>query len=200
MSNSKSIYKHIPNAVTISRFVLIPFILGCIINNNYIGAFVSLTISGITDILDGFIALKYNFITNFGKVVDPLADKATQVSILAVLALKGIIPMWILITVFLKEFIMVAVASFLYGKDLVVASSWYGKLTTVLFYLAIVSSFAIDYWNSFANKPENSVAALPKFDIYIYYLAIVFAIFSLIMYSISYHKKGYLTKENLKIK
>ena len=199
MNKIKSWCKHIPNALTILRFILIPFIVVYIVQDKYIEAFVFLTISGLTDVLDGIIARKFNFITNFGKLIDPLADKTTQISILVILALKNIIPMWILVIVFVKEFVMVAGASFLYGKELVVSSKWYGKLATILFYLAIVSSFAIKYWNSVALAPENSVVTLPQFDIYIYYLALATTIFSLVMYYITFYKQGYLKKENLKI-
>lgn len=199
MSKIKHLCKHIPNALTILRFILIPFIIVYIVKEQYLEAFIFLTISGLTDVLDGFIARKFNFITNFGKLIDPLADKTTQVSILVTLALKDIIPMWILLIVFVKEFVMISGASFLYGKELVVSSKWYGKLATVLFYLAIVSSFAIKYWNNIASVPENGVALLPQFDIYIYYLALAATIFSLIMYYITFYKQGYLKKENLKL-
>ena len=199
MSKIKSWCKHIPNALTILRFILIPFIIFYIVKDKYIEAFIFLTISGLTDVLDGIIARKFNFITNFGKLIDPLADKTTQISILVALALKDIIPMWILVIVFIKEFVMVSGASFLYGKELVVSSKWYGKLSTVLFYLAIVASFAIRYWNEIALTPGNSVATLPLFDIYIYYLALVATVFSLVMYYITFYRQGYLKKENLKI-
>ena len=140
----------------------------------------------------GFIARKFNFITNVGKVLDPLADKTTQVSILVALTLKGIVPMWILIIVAVKEFAMIAVASFLYGKEFVVSSKWYGKLATVLFYVAIVSSFGIKYAESLGNE-------VPKFDVYIYYLALATTLFALVVYYITFYKQGYLKKENLKI-
>ena len=96
-------FKHVPNILTIIRFFLVPIILLLLLNNNYILAFVFLTISGLTDILDGFIARKFNLITNFGKLMDPLADKFTQISILVVLAIQGIVPIWILIIVVIKE-------------------------------------------------------------------------------------------------
>ena len=188
-------FKHIPNALTIVRFVLIPFIVYFILTGQYIAAFIMLTISGLTDILDGFIARRFNFITNFGKLIDPLADKATQVSVLASLTFKGIVPLWILLIVFLKEFIMVSGASFLYGKKLVVSSRWYGKLATVLFYIAIVASLFIEFWNT-SIKPE---VPLFHFDNYIYYLAILTTIFSLVMYFKRFYQEGYLKKENLKI-
>ena len=192
--------KHIPNLLTMLRFVLIPFIVGYLNEGNYILAFAFLTISGLTDVLDGFIARKFNFITNFGKLVDPLADKATQISVLTVLTLQNIIPLWILIIVLLKECTMIAGASFLYGKELVVSSKWYGKLSTVLFYVAIVSSFFIRQFNlTIFNHPEYSMSPLPGFDQYIYYLALIMTVFSLGMYVRAFYLQGYLKKENLKI-
>ncbi len=184
----KKIAKQIPNILTIFRFILIPFIVLNLVYDSYIAAFIIFTISGLTDILDGFIARKFNFITNFGKLIDPLADKCTQIITLGTLAIKDIIPMWIIIIVVLKEFIMVAGASFLYGKELVVSSRWYGKLATVLFYIAIVCSL-------FIKKFDFSF----DFSIYIYYLALISTIFSLIMYIKAFYMQGYLKKENLKI-
>ena len=110
--------KHIPNTLTIIRFFLIPFIVLHIFTGNYILAFVLFTLSGITDIADGLIARKFNLITNFGKLMDPLADKLTQISTIASLTIIHIIPIWILVVVLLKELIMIAGASFLYGKGL----------------------------------------------------------------------------------
>lgn len=179
-------FKHVPNILTMCRFVLIPFIFGAIINNDYMVAFVFLTISGLTDVLDGFIARKFNFITNFGKLIDPLADKATQISTLIALLFAGIIPNWILIVVFIKEAIMIAGASFLYGKQLVVSSRWYGKLATVVFYIAIVASLIINYFNIAYH-----------IDIYIYYVALALTIFALVMYFREFYKKGYVNKEEL---
>ena len=105
--------KHVPNALTILRFILIPFIVISLVNDNYLLTFIFFTISALTDVLDGFIARKFDLISNFGKLVDPLADKATQISVLTTLAFKGIIETWIIVVIFLKEVLMVAGASFL---------------------------------------------------------------------------------------
>lgn len=95
---------------------------------------------------------------------------------------------------------MVSGASFLYGKEFVVSSKWYGKLSTVLFYVAIVSSFFIRQFNTtLLNHPEYSMQALPAFDQYLYYLALIATVFSLIMYFRAFYMQGYLKKENLKI-
>ena len=191
--------KHIPNILTVARFILIPFIIYYIATDRFILALIFLIISGLTDVLDGWIARKFNFITNFGKLIDPLADKATQIAVLLCLAFKEIIPYWIIIVVALKEAAMIAGASFLYGKQLVVSSRWFGKLATVLFYIAIACSFGIRYWNNIASDPVNSVAPLPSFDLWIYYLALAATIFSLVMYYVTFYKQGYLKKENMKI-
>ena len=188
--------KHVPNALTIVRFIFIPFILSALICNNFILAFILLTLSGITDILDGYIARKYNFITNFGKLMDPLADKCTQLAILATLTIKNIVPSWILVIVILKEFAMISGASFLYGKEYVVSSKWYGKLATVLFYVAIVCSLFIE---QFYNQIPQDKMYLTSIDTPIYYLALVATIFSLFMYAKAYYTQGYLKKENLKL-
>ena len=124
----------------------------------------------------------------FGKLIDPLADKITQLSLLGTLVIKDIIPLWILIIVLLKEAIMVAGASFLYGKELVVSSKWYGKAATVLFYLAIIISMLLKGFNI-----ELSIGLL------LYYIALAMTIFSLIMYFREFYMQGYLKKERLKL-
>lgn len=189
--------KYIPNILTVSRFILIPFIVMSLLHENYILSIILLSISGLTDILDGLIARKCNIISNFGKLIDPLADKATQVSILVTLVFQNIIPLWILVVIFVKEMFMISGASFLYGKELVVSSRWYGKLSTIMIYLSMVSSFLINWWNKpLINHPEYSTPMLPNFDIYLYIVAIATTIFSLIMYwKDDFRKKHKIEKE-----
>ena len=181
--------KYIPNILTVIRFLLIPFILYSVVAGNYLFALILFTISGITDIADGFIARKFNFISNFGKLMDPLADKLTQISMLAILVINNMIPIWILVIVALKEIAMVCGASFLYGKDVVVYSRWYGKLATVLFYLAIVSSLLIEQFNV-----SNWIADI---DLYLYYLALITTLFAFVMYIKTIYSKGFINKSEL---
>lgn len=182
--------KYVPNTLTVIRFLLIPFIVLYIFTGNYILAFIFFTISGLTDIADGFIARKFNLISNFGKLMDPLADKLTQIATLASLVINSIIPIWILLIVLLKEFIMIVGASFLYGKDVVVYSRWYGKLATVLFYVAIVISLLFKQFE-FSGIWEN-------LDFGLYCLALIATIFSLIMYVKDLYSKGFIDKQDLK--
>lgn len=182
--------KYVPNILTIIRFLLIPVIIFFIFSGNYILAFVFFTISGLTDIADGFIARKFNLISNFGKLMDPLADKLTQIATLASLVLTNIIPIWILLIVLLKEFIMICGASFLYGKNVVVYSKWYGKLATVLFYVAIVVSLLL--------KQFELTGIWENLDLGLYTLALLTTIFSLLMYVKDLYKKGFIDKQDLK--
>jgi len=127
----------------------------------------------------------------FGKLVDPLADKATQTAILVTLAVKGIIPFWILAIVIIKEFAMISGASFLYGKELVVSSKWYGKLATVLFYVAIACSLTIRYLNN------NDILDIKIYDfsIYIYCLAIFMTLLALVLYFRAFNMQNYIKDE-----
>ncbi len=180
--------KLVPNILTIIRFIFIPFIIISISLNNYLVALILFTLSSFSDILDGYIARKFNAITDFGKLMDPLADKLTQLSTLISLYIKKIIPLWIVLVLIAKELVLISGASFLYGKQLVVSSKWYGKLSTVLLYIAVVSSLIINIFDISIH-----------FDVYIYALAVCLAICALLGYIDHFYKKGYLPKkEDLK--
>ncbi len=180
--------KLVPNILTIIRFIFIPFIIISISLNNYLVALILFTLSSFSDVLDGYIARKFNAITDFGKLMDPLADKLTQLSTLISLYIKKIIPLWIVLVLIAKELVLISGASFLYGKQLVVSSKWYGKLSTVLLYIAVVSSLIINIFDISIH-----------FDVYIYALAVCLAICALLGYIDHFYKKGYLPKkEDLK--
>ncbi len=189
MRKKSNVIKYIPNILTVIRFVFIPFIVLAIAFDHYIASILLFTLSSITDVCDGFIARKFNAISDFGKLMDPLADKLTQISVLASLVTVKIIPVWILSIVVLKELIMVVGASFLYGKDVVVYSKWYGKLATVLFYLAIVVSLV-------AEQLKLSQLWF-NIDLGIFCVAIICTIFSLIMYIKCLYQGGFIDKSDL---
>ena len=170
--------KYVPNILTVIRFLLIPFIIILAINNNYIYAIVLLTISGLTDILDGYIARKYNMITNLGKFLDPMADKLLQFSALLGLWIVGIIPFWITLIFFLKEIFMgLGAIKLLKNKDVVVPSKWFGKMSTVFFFVAIVLSMLSE------NLPVLKPWVLPLFI-----LALLSLFFAFIMYLLNFLK------------
>ena len=192
----KKYFKYVPNILTIIRFCLVPLIITFLVKGNYIGAVITFSISGLTDILDGIIARKYNFISDFGKLMDPLADKITQISMLFMLTIKNIIPLWIIVVVLVKEFLMVCGASFLYGKEMVVSSKWYGKLSTVLFYIAIVISLILKKFEGVILEKQILGTSDKSILLYaahpFYYIAVLMTMFALIMYIKAFFIKGYL--------
>lgn len=138
---------NIPNILTMIRFVLIPVFVYSFfyINNGNIYAAVIFIISGLTDVLDGYIARHYNQITKIGILMDPLADKLMIITVLVSLWIKGIIPLFIILIVIIKEFTMIVGAFILYRKkDIAIPANKYGKASTLLFYIAII--FSIFDW------------------------------------------------------
>ena len=101
-------------------------------------------LAGLTDITDGYLARRNNWITNLGKLLDPLADKLMECAVLVCFAVKGIIP-WQLAAVFmLKELFMVCGALVVLKKiKVTVRSKWYGKATTSVFYAIAFAVFAV---------------------------------------------------------
>lgn len=175
--------KWVPNILTGIRFVLMPFIVLAIMKEEYIAGIVLYAISSITDIADGIIARKFNAITDIGKLFDPLADKLTQIMTLVALTVQNIIPIWIVIVMLVKELSLVIGAGFLWNKKLVVSSKWYGKLTTVLLFIAVIFSLLIRIFNWY------------HFDIYIYILVLIFAFISLASYARYFLVKEYIKKK-----
>ncbi|MCK9444394.1 MAG: CDP-diacylglycerol--glycerol-3-phosphate 3-phosphatidyltransferase [Tissierellaceae bacterium] len=134
----------IPNILTILRILLIPVYLYFFysnLSNSFLLAGLVFILAGISDILDGYIARKYNMTTKLGIILDPAADKLMTFTILISFISKGIIPFWILTAIGIKEVIMILGGSILYlfkGKQ-VLPSNKYGKVATTSFYVAALS-------------------------------------------------------------
>jgi len=163
---------NIPNILTVIRFILVPFFGYFMYTKSYKAAVALFIIAGATDILDGYIARKYNLITPWGKVADPLADKLMQLTALLMLTINDKMPPVVLIVVLAKEIFMVAGGILLYKKEnFVVSANWYGKAATVIFYLAIIMVIS--------NLPYANAVVL---------FAVIFTLFAFFMYSLTFRK------------
>lgn len=164
--------KQLPNYLTILRLIFVPIIFTLILTEHYFSAVVLFSFANITDVLDGKIARKYNLITDWGKLMDPLADKITQISTLSALIIKGIIPFWILLVLTTKELIMIITGFVLYKRKIVtVQSKWYGKAATILFFVAIAFSLI-----------SKIFVKLSGVTIYLFYIALFMTLFAGVMY------------------
>ena len=182
--------KHIPNILSVCRILLIPVIVISVALNNYVLALIIFTISSLTDIIDGYIARNFDAVTNVGKLLDPLADKLTQLSMIASLVWADVIGGWILAVLLIKELIMIAGAAFLYGKSVVVYSRWYGKLATVLLFVSVVVSLVCAQFNITSGifiTISNSL----------YIITLVMTIFALLAYVKALYNKGLIDKSDL---
>lgn len=135
---------NIPNMLTILRIILVPvylFVFFSDMNNHLLLAGLIYILAGITDVLDGHIARKYNLQTKLGTVLDPFADKLMTFAILISFTSSNLIPGWILIALGIKEIILIGGGALLYfsASNDVVPSNKYGKSATVLFYAATLS-------------------------------------------------------------
>lgn len=124
----------IPNVLSLIRIFLIPVIVWLyLVNENYVATGVILLVSGVTDVVDGFIARRFNMISDVGKVLDPFADKSTQAVVLLCLISRFPL-MWMpIILLAIKESFM-ALSGFLVVRrcNVVLGANWHGKAATVL--------------------------------------------------------------------
>lgn len=133
----------IPNIISCIRLILIPifviaFFQGDSTGQYWIPLFI-FVLSGISDVLDGYIARKYNMVTKIGTLLDPLADKLTLLAVMGCLATKHPIMMYFLLIVFIKEVALIIGATFLFKKrDEVIKANAIGKLSTFAFYIAMI--------------------------------------------------------------
>lgn len=154
----------IPNILSFIRIALIPFIITAYFQANYSGSFFLILLSGLTDVVDGFIARHFNQVSNFGKVLDPIADKLTQVSIVMMLFIDflDVWSIWVLLIVlFTKELITLIVAIYmLSGGAKVISAKWWGKVATVCVYSTILLMVLSKCGVSLINDVVISVFAI----------------------------------------
>lgn len=129
--------KHIPNIITCSRLLYIPFFIYFMIQKNFVVAAVFFFVACLSDLLDGYLARKWKVVSNFGKLADPLADKAIQISAVLLMVILGFLHPVFLILLAIKEILMIYGSYLLYKKKVVVFAAWYGKLAALLLNSAI---------------------------------------------------------------
>ena len=135
---------NLPNKLTVLRICMIPFFVAALLYENgadqtmRIIANVIFITASLTDLLDGKIARKYGLVTNFGKFMDPLADKLLVCSALICLIQLGQLPAWVVIVIISREFIISGFRLVAADNGIVIAASYWGKFKTVLQMTAVV--------------------------------------------------------------
>ena len=164
---------NLANKLTLLRIILIPFFIVCfyipnlVVNtvsvNNYLipyanllGSFIFL-LAAITDFIDGYIARKYNMITDFGKFMDPLADKLLVTAALLILIENSLISGWVVFIILAREFIVTGFRTIAASKGVVIAAGWLGKIKTVVQFIMISTLLLLNYPFELFNWPVDRI-------------------------------------------
>ncbi|MCR5031335.1 MAG: CDP-diacylglycerol--glycerol-3-phosphate 3-phosphatidyltransferase [Lachnospiraceae bacterium] len=138
---------NLPNKLTIFRVILIPFfVVAVLLENTYPVlkwvALVIFIVASLTDLLDGKIARKYNLVTDFGKFMDPLADKLLVCSAMICLIELGRIPSWIVVVIIAREFTISGFRLIAADNGRVIAASYWGKFKTTFQMVMVILMLA----------------------------------------------------------
>ncbi|HWT26705.1 MAG TPA: CDP-diacylglycerol--glycerol-3-phosphate 3-phosphatidyltransferase [Mobilitalea sp.] len=180
---------NLPNKITIFRICMIPlFLIFMLVPDIPYGRYIAaglFIIAALSDMLDGYLARKYNLITNFGKFMDPMADKLLVSSALICFVQFNLVPAWIVIIIIAREFIISGFRLIASDNGVVLAASWWGKLkTNVQMIMSVMLIINLD--NTIINVLEQVAI----------YLALALTVISLIDYMIK--NKNVLKEQNIK--
>ena len=138
METSKRVLT-IPNILSLCRIALIPVITWLYLNDYSLYAVYVLILSGVTDVVDGYIARHYDMISDMGKILDPVADKLTQAIVLFCLTTKFQLMLLLLGLLVIKEVSLGILGLWAVNKTKVVkGANWHGKVTTALLYFTMI--------------------------------------------------------------
>ncbi len=164
---------NLPNKLTTMRMILVPVFIALYLLNYNIASAVVFIIAAFTDFLDGYIARKRNLITNYGKIMDPLADKLLVTSAFVCMVQTGAVAGWMVIVILAREFAITGLRAVAASEGVVIAAAWSGKVKTVTQMIAVI--FLIT-----ENWPF-SLTGFPFADIMLW-IAVIMTVYSGIEY------------------
>lgn len=169
---------NVPNVLTMIRFLLIGVFVYLFLGAKaYWWALGVYALASFTDVLDGYIARKYNLITDFGKLMDPLADKLMLLAAVFCLTYVGVIHWAFLAFLILRDMALVIGSAFLLKKKVVVYARIWGKLSTLFFNVGVLLSVVSFY-----------VKGVAPWHLVVLGIAVVFGILAFIQYATSFFK------------
>ena len=177
---------NLPNKLTLLRVFMIPFFVVFMLTDlgGSYGKYIALAIfiaASLTDMLDGKIARKYNLVTNFGKFMDPLADKLLVCAAMICLVEMGRLPAWMVIVIISREFIISGFRLVASDNGIVIAASWWGKSKTISQMIMIILLIA-------------DIPALSVLNTVLIWVALILTVVSLIDYLVK--NKNVLSMQN----
>ena len=174
---------NVPNALTMLRMLMIPLYIILFVKGHKYWALFTFLLAGLTDVLDGMIARKYNLITDLGKLMDPLADKLMGMTALLSMTIgtaqiPAVVPWLVTIVLLGKELLMVLGGLVMLRRHIVVYSKPIGKAAQALFTLGLAASFFHEQlagWWALSLSP----------DVLLLYAAMVLTLIAFLFYAMS---------------
>lgn len=168
--------RHIPNVLSGLRIALLPFFIWQMIDGNNIAAGILLLISGLSDLFDGFLARRFHWVTNFGKLLDPIADKLTQAAVSVTLILRLPQYWYFFAFILFKDFVILLLGGYLLKQGMKFkGAKFLGKVSTFFFYGGML---LIVFWSGMSDW----------LTLFILITAVVLAFLSALLYIPEYFK------------
>ncbi|KFJ01774.1 CDP-diacylglycerol--glycerol-3-phosphate 3-phosphatidyltransferase [Bifidobacterium subtile] len=169
----RDVYLTVPNLISLLRIVSIPIVAELVSHHRMIPALAVLALSAISDGMDGLIARSFNQVSKIGQLLDPIADRLLILCSVLALGLAGIIPMWMLIIVAIRDLLMGVLVLILAQHDYgPLPVNFVGKTGTALLMVAIVALIVADVWdNPFAHMLHMAALAVGIWGVGVYWLA-----------------------------
>lgn len=133
---------NLANKITMFRIFLLPiFVLSCYIDQSGISSLLIFLLGTFSDFLDGYVARKYNMITDFGKFIDPIADKILVLSAFIMFIERGFVEPWVVIVVLFRELLISGFRMLAAKKNISIAADIFGKLKTTTQFFSVIFFF-----------------------------------------------------------
>lgn len=174
---------NLPNKLTIARMCMVPlFMIALMMNTDMsrIAATVIFALASLTDMLDGQIARKYDMVTNFGKLMDPLADKVLTAAAMICLVELGDLAAWIAVLIIFREYLITGLRSVAASENIVVAANIWGKVKTVCQMFALMLLML---------KPQIMALCGVNIGLWLMYVAVVLTVYSGLDYVLKLNKQ-----------
>jgi len=181
--------QQIPNALTILRIILIPVFIFLAMKNYYIPALIVFIVAALSDTLDGIIARKYNYVSNFGKIIDPLADKLLVASALIIFSYWGILYWWLTTIILFRELFITIYRESLKKRNIFLAANSWGKAKTTAQMVTIIVTLAY-------RTAVTYIVIIDKILLILYFLIAFLAWFSAGIYVFQVWKESDEKKQN----
>ncbi|MCI8284846.1 MAG: CDP-diacylglycerol--glycerol-3-phosphate 3-phosphatidyltransferase [Firmicutes bacterium] len=144
---------NLPNKLTTLRMILVPVFIVLYLMEYNLAAAAVFAIASLTDFLDGYLARKYNLVTNYGKMMDPLADKLLVTSAFVCMVQTGEVAAWMVIVILAREFTITSLRAVAASEGVVIAAAWSGKIKTVTQMTAVIFLLIKNWPFSLINFP-----------------------------------------------